>query len=132
MLAVFFAALALGYYCQTLDPTSPANALRAPSNQVRMNAFAPPHYNPPYNTSVPNLGYAYPAPSQQQYAPPPGPPPQFQGPFDDRYSVKAPGYGVGYADAKDMDKKDDPFADFEAGERDVTSRPGPGGRDTFL
>ncbi|KAJ6613612.1 hypothetical protein B0H10DRAFT_218179 [Mycena sp. CBHHK59/15] len=140
-LACSFAVLALGYYRQMLDPTSPANALRAPSNQARMNNF-PSHYNPPYNASVPNLGYGYNAPyagapyagapytGGQTYAPPPGPPPPRDAPFAPPES-KPPGYtgsGAGYG----ADDKENPFADFdEREERDVTSRPAPGGRDTF-
>jgi len=115
-LVVSFSMLAWGYYRQVLDPTSVVNAIRAPSHQF--NTY-PAHYNPPYNASVPNLGYGYPAPPQT-YAPPPGAPPAAK----PAYGAEAPGYGT--------DDKENPFADFdERTERDVTSRPAPGGRDTF-
>lgn len=142
--------IAFAYYRQMLDPSSPANASRAPSSQVRRGAF-PTHYDPPYNASVPNLGYDAPYTSSGGYAPPPGPPPQ--GHLDEQFAPpyehgdgKLPGYGAGFGDdMKDMDTKDskeDPFSDFDGPsapaaarmpevERDVTSRPGPGGRDTF-
>lgn len=129
-----FAVLALAYYRQALDPTSVANALRAPSSQLRMGDF-PQHYNPPYNASVPNLGYGYPAqpygapygapPQQygappQQYAPPPGVPPQasrdIPGENKPAYTGDGPGYG--------HDDKENPFADFDEREHDVTSRAG--------
>ncbi|KAJ7481448.1 hypothetical protein FB451DRAFT_128872 [Mycena latifolia] len=136
-LACSFSVLAWGYYRQVLDPTSVVNSLRAPSNQTRLDMY-PSHYNPPYNASVPNLGYGYnapyagapyggaPYPAGQTYAPPPGAPPT-------RDATKPPGYvggdgAVGYG----QDDKENPFADFdERTERDVTSRPAPGGQDTF-
>ncbi|KAK0499020.1 hypothetical protein EDD18DRAFT_1154968 [Armillaria luteobubalina] len=132
ILAGMFNALAFAYYRQALDPTSVVNAMRAPSNQVRVGAF-PSHYNPPYNTSVPNLGYGYNMPyaggpfpqqpyqSAPAYAPPPGPPPHME-------DSKPPGYTGG--DGKGpfaAEKEDNPFADFDDGpsrresERDVTS-----------
>ncbi|KAJ7672524.1 hypothetical protein DFH06DRAFT_1467953 [Mycena polygramma] len=104
-LSLFFSMLAFGYYRQVLDPTSVANTIRAPSSQF---AAYPVHYNPPYNASVPNLGYGYPAPPPQQYAPPPGAPPAAKG-----FGEDAPGYGV--------DDKENPFADF-----DERSEPGHG------
>jgi len=99
-LTVSFAMLAWGYYRQVLDPTSVVNAIRAPSHQF--NVY-PAHYNPPYNASVPNLGYGYPAgaPPPQQYAPPPGAPPASR----DMGAPKA-GYGAD-------DDKENPFADFD-------------------
>jgi disulfide bond formation protein DsbB len=114
-----FATLAWGYYRQLLDPTSVVNSLRAPSNQVHLVTY-PSHYNPPYNASVPNLGYG--APQPQMYAPPPGmPPPPQSKPLAFDAEV---GYGA--------DDKENPFADFdERTERDVTSRPAPGGREAF-
>lgn len=148
VLGLLFSVIAFSYYRQLLDPTSPANTSRAPSNQARMGAF-PSHYNPPYNASVPNLPYGYNAgpytgqpysgaPYQhQQYAPPAGPPPDHDDPFAPPYDGKPPGYigrdGKGFEnDGKD---NKDPFADFDGPsareERDVTSRPGPGGNETF-
>lgn len=126
ILAGMFNALAFAYYRQALDPSSVANAMRAPSNQVRASAF-PAHYNPPYNASVPNLGYGYNMPyaggpfqSAPAYAPPPGPPPH----MDDG---KLPGYvGGDGKGAFAAEKDDNPFADFDDGpsrrtaERDVT------------
>ncbi|TFK32413.1 hypothetical protein BDQ12DRAFT_692547 [Crucibulum laeve] len=140
VLAAFFTAVAFSYYRQALDPTSVANASRAPANQARMNAY-PSHYNPPY--PGPNSGYGYNVPysgqpyaGQPQFAPPPGPPPgnndRFVPPYD--ANGKPPGYeGDGKAGYGGQDDKDDPFADHQgmSGERDVTSRPGPFGRDTF-
>ncbi|KAJ7016709.1 hypothetical protein C8F04DRAFT_1018751 [Mycena alexandri] len=122
-----FSVLAWGYYRQVLDPTSVINFSRAPSNQIHLAAF--PSYNQqPYNASVPNLGYGAPygGPPQQQYAPPPGVPPMAGG--------KPPGYGRSdvEAGAGYGNDKENPFADFdERTERDVTSRPAPGGRDRF-
>ncbi|KAJ7151372.1 hypothetical protein C8R43DRAFT_487262 [Mycena crocata] len=138
-LACAFAMLAWGYYRQVLDPTSVINSMRAPSNQVHLVHY-PQHYNPPYNASVPNLGYGYNAPyagapyaGGQTYAPPPGAPPTTRdAPFAPPES-KPPGYtggegAVGYG----VDDKENPFADFdERTERDVTSRPAPGGQSTF-
>jgi len=124
-----FSVLAWGYYRQVLDPTSVLNFSRAPSHQIRLAAF--PSYNQqPYNASVPNLGYGAPygGPPQQQYAPPPGVPPMAGG--------KPAGYGASDVEARagyGQDDKENPFADFdERTERDVTSRPAPGGRDAFL
>ncbi|KAK7442059.1 hypothetical protein VKT23_016334 [Stygiomarasmius scandens] len=144
-LSGLFTATAFAYYHQLLDPTSVANVTRTPQN--RMGPGYPQHYAPPYDGSVPPLGYQYGQPPQGQppygqapygqapygaYAPPPGPPPG------------VPGYEAG-ADGKPAyggDDKENPFADFDEPangyrarspdeERDVTSRPGPGGRDTF-
>lgn len=129
VLAAFFSAIAFGYYRQVLDPTSPANATRAPSSQVRMDAF-PSHYNPPYNASVPNLGYNDYS-SQPRYAPPAGAPPghEHDDSFVPPYDGKPPGYAYDGKHDYGMDDNKDPFSD--SGERDVTSRPAPGGRDTF-
>ena len=101
VIAGLFVSIAFAYYRQCLDPTSPANASRAPPAQQRMpNDQFPEHYNPPY--------MAYDAP-QQSYAPPPGPPPQLN---------KPPMYTDGsarYDDGKDDATLhgDDPFADFD-------------------
>ncbi|KAF7366755.1 DBR1 domain-containing protein [Mycena sanguinolenta] len=115
-LSVSFSMLAWGYYRQVLDPTSVANFTRAP---VQFNAY--PMHSQPYNDSnmsVPNLGYNAPYGGQQTYAPPPGAPP-----------AGKPGYGGGASYGED---KENPFADFdERTERDVTSRPAPGGQSTF-
>lgn len=130
VLAAFFSAVAFGYYRQVLDPTSPVNSSRAPDSQVRTGAF-PSHYNPPYNASVPTLGYND-YPSQPRYAAPTGPPPnqEHDDSFVPPYEGKPPGYAYdGKADYGMQDNKD-PFGD-NGEESDVTSRPGPGGRDTF-
>jgi len=131
-LACSFSVLAWGYYRQVLDPTSVIN--RAPSNQVHLVNY-PSQYNQPYNASVPNLGYGYapygaPGAPQQMYAPPPGVPPPRDATFSPPqgkppgFQGDEPGYGV--------DDKENPFADFdERTERDVTSRPVPGGREAF-
>jgi len=137
ILGILFSALTFSYYRQVLDPSSPVNAMRAPSNQVRMGAY-PSHYSPPYNASVPSLGYNYPS----SYAPPAGAPPRdeaFAPPYDNDDS-KLPGYGIGMGvsggDTKkrsfDQDGKDDPFSDFDGPsvqthsgeERDITGKPG--------
>jgi len=108
---LLFTSVAFAYYRQAIDPTSPVNSSRTPSNQVRMNDF--PGYNAPYDAPV--------------YAPPPGPPP-----FDT--DSKPPQYQYGdytYGRDKDKDGKEDPFGDHGvappmpthwAEERDVTSR----------
>ncbi|RDB17212.1 hypothetical protein Hypma_001867 [Hypsizygus marmoreus] len=132
ILAALFTVVAFSYYRQLLDPTSPANASRAPSNQARMGAF-PSHYNPPYNASVPNLPYGYnagPYSGYQGYAPPAGPPPVHDDPFAPPGYIHGDERGKGFGgDDKDKDQKD-PFADYGE-ERDVTSRPGPGGSENF-
>ncbi|KIP03287.1 hypothetical protein PHLGIDRAFT_20272 [Phlebiopsis gigantea 11061_1 CR5-6] len=97
ILAGFFISIAFAYYHQVIDPSSPANATRAPSAEFRNEQAFPEHYNPPY--------MAYDAP-RQQYAPPPGPPPAFG---------KPPGYA---GESREFDdaatlKGDDPFADFD-------------------
>ncbi|KAF8120030.1 hypothetical protein EV363DRAFT_1408584 [Boletus edulis] len=45
-----FTAIAFAYYRQVLDPTSPANASRLPSDSARQDGY-PTHYNPPYDGS---------------------------------------------------------------------------------
>ncbi|KAF7319545.1 DBR1 domain-containing protein [Mycena chlorophos] len=123
-----FSVMAWSYYRQVLDPTSVVNSSRAPANAYAMGYYN----NRPYDASmsVPNLGYAAPyANPNPIYGPPPGPPP----PRDGGKPADMPGYGA--------DDKENPFADFDepaqqpphtAFERDVTSRPAPGGRDTFV
>jgi len=120
ILALLFTSVAFGYYRQVIDPSSPANAFRAPSNQVRMDIF-PSNYNPPYG---PGYQPAYAPP----YAPPPGSPPSDNKPPEYSY---AGGDYKGYQIDKDDKKEDDPFGDYEgpsiprplhfAEERDVTT-----------
>lgn len=111
-LGLLFTSVAFAYYRQSIDPTSPVNSSRTPSNQVRLNEF--PSYNAPYDAPA--------------YAPPPGPPP-----FDT--DGKPPQYQYGdytsFGHDKDKDGKEDPFGDHGvappmpthwAEERDVTSR----------
>ncbi|KAG6856187.1 hypothetical protein H0H87_006782 [Tephrocybe sp. NHM501043] len=137
VLGFLFTMLAFAYYRQLLDPSSAANATRAPSHLARMEGGFPTHYNPPYDTSVPNLPYAY--STHPQYAPPAGPPPGAHGqdetfvpPYD--RDGKPPGYTGGDVKGYDADGKD-PFSDFDGPslreERDVTSRPHPGGPESF-
>jgi hypothetical protein len=81
-----------------------------------MNAWGPPeHYNPPYNSSVPNLSYNAPYASGP-YAAPAGPPPMM-----DPDDTKPPSYGFGTMDDDKFkggeDGKDDPFADFDGPSR---------------
>lgn len=96
--SLLFTSAAFAFYRQVVDPLSPANALRAPSNQARLDLF-PTHYSPPYDP-----GYA------PAYAPPTGPPPS---------EGKPPGYSyaggeyLGHGMEKDDKKEDDPFADYE-------------------
>jgi hypothetical protein len=126
VLSIMFSVIAFGYYRQLLDPTSAANVLRAPSNQVRMDLY-PSQYNPSYAPppGVPNLGYNYSAsrgiPQDRDEA--------FVPPYDD---AKLPGYGAGLGldDKADSDKRQDPFGDGPSSpvERDVTSSPGGRGR----
>ena len=139
VLAVFFSILAFSYWRQLLDPTSPANASRAPSAQVRAGGY-PSHYTPAYdnnyggynNSSVPNLPYQpYSANRGYGFS-------ERDDPFAPPYEAdgKPPGYiGAGTAgDFKGEDKGSDPFADDGPSlrdDRDVTSRPGHGGRETF-
>ncbi|KAJ7591247.1 hypothetical protein C8J56DRAFT_557847 [Mycena floridula] len=136
ILAGIFTMVAFAYYRQVLDPSSPANVSRVAPGRF---GAPPSHYNPPYNAAVPNLGYGYSMPYSggptegynvgNQYAPPPGPPPAAR----EGHDAKPPDYLGGQA-GYGNDKPDDPFADFEdtgRQERDVTSRPGPGGRETF-
>ena len=140
-----FSAIAFAYYHQLLDPTSPANAFRAPTNNLGAGTGA--YYNPTYVSSLPHLGYndgndngggggyntTYaPYGAAPQYAPPPGPPPQFREPEPDDGKLPeyvGAGYGVGAHGNGGAKKGDDPFADFE--EHDVTSRPRPGENETF-
>jgi len=134
VLAALFTAIAFSYLRQIMDPSSPANSSRAPFNQDRFGNF-PNHYNPPYNAGASSYG---------GYAPPAGPPPGMHDPERDDpfvappYDGKPPGY-TGGDRGFDVDTKDtkDPFADGPSGlarepeERDVTSRPGPGGPERF-
>ncbi|KAG7096015.1 hypothetical protein E1B28_006698 [Marasmius oreades] len=111
-LSGLWTSIAFSYYRQVLDPTSPANVSRVPAPQDWAS-----HYNPPY--SGPYGGRPYygqqpygppqyvppPGPPQQQYGPPPGPPPP-------------PGYAggdgvAGGAYKKQLEEKDNPFADFD-------------------
>jgi hypothetical protein len=100
----------------------------------------PSHYTPAYNTnyagynsSVPNLPYQ-PYTANQGYGFS-----ERDDPFAPPYEAdgKPPGYaGAGTAgDFKGADKSRDLFEDSNGPsfgeERDVTSRPGPGGRETF-
>lgn len=117
ILGTLFSIMAFAYYRQMQDPTSVANAFRAPSNQMR--GGYPQHYNPPYGgPSVPDLPYGAGPVPKTTYAPPPGAPPQFGGGSAPGYDVgdmgKLPGYERGGYDGKDQDdSKEDPFADFE-------------------
>lgn len=103
-----------------------------------MGAY-PSHYNPPYNTgyagynsSVPNLPYQPYAANQGGY----GYDPERDDPFAPPYDAdgKPPGYGTA-GDYKGEDKNKDPFGDSDGPssreERDVTSRPEPGGGERF-
>jgi len=114
-LGFLFSVIAIAYYRQLADPTSAANAFRAPSNQMRSNLY-PDHYNPPYNASVPNLGYGS---GPNAYAPPPGPPPQFAAGYSAEDISKPPGYDKG--DYKDMERnsKENPFVDFDGSVEDA-------------
>ncbi|KAF6745936.1 hypothetical protein DFP72DRAFT_779223, partial [Ephemerocybe angulata] len=111
-LAAMFASIAFGFYRQVLDPSSVANAWRAPAT-ARNDTF-PSHYAPPYvggqqypNTAPPYAGYS----SNNYWVPPPGGPP----PVND--ASKPPGYeGWGYgagANAAPPPDNKDPFAGGE-------------------
>jgi len=137
VLAGMFTIFAFGYHRQLLDPTSAANASRAPSSQARMGAF-PTHYQPPYNPSYSGPGMPYAPPQHPPYAPAynaggynGGGGYGYGGERDEGfvppYDTKPPGY-VGSGVHDDGKKGADPFADEE---RDVTSRPAPGGDESF-
>jgi len=78
---------------------------------MRGNMY-PDHYNPPYNASVPNLGYGN---GPNAYAPPPGPPPRFGAGDSAEELAKPPGYDLGDYGSKDggADTKQNPFDDLE-------------------
>jgi len=135
LISILFVMIAFAYYKQVVDPTSPVNSSRVPSNMFRSEGY-PQQYNPPY------AGGSF-------YPPPPGPPPT-QGYYDPSFAPpydgnKPPEYGNREGDAKysgDIKDgvKEDPFADFDGlgkvqdvsyGERDVTTGPRPGERETF-
>ncbi|KAF8624663.1 hypothetical protein AX17_006994 [Amanita inopinata Kibby_2008] len=148
--AIMFSAVAFSYLHQLLDPSSPANAARAPSSQVRTGGY-PSYYNPPYNHTYntsyaggPTAGGPYNGPydahaynyqpyyGHGRYAPPPGPPPQQERdePFVPPQDGKPPSYSGGDGSQYHVgDTKDEPFT--PPGERDVTSRPAPGESETF-
>jgi len=136
-LAIVFSAIAFGYLHQLVDPTSPINSSRAPSNQVRSDEY-PPHYNPAYSTTYngPYGGQAYyGAPNTTtgtgRYPPPPGSPPdERDDPFVPPEDGKPPRYSGGPLGYDVSDDKEDPF-NLSVPERDVTSRPTPGGRERF-
>jgi hypothetical protein len=129
VLGTLFSLIAFSYYRQLLDPTSPANAMRAPSNQARTGFGFPQRYNPPYNGGMDGMGGqgyggSYPYPVSGQYAPPPGPPPTkggddaFVPPYDHEQDRdgKLPGYDIGSKTPSYMEgdiKGGDPFADFD-------------------
>jgi len=134
-LGIVFSAVAFGYLHQLVDPTSAINSSRAPSNQVRSGEY-PSRYNPAYSTAY-NGPYggqtysAYPAAETGRYAPPPGSPPdERDDPFVPPHEGKPPSYSGGATGYDIGDDKEDPF-NLSAPERDVTSRPTPGGRDRF-
>jgi len=113
LLGVLFSLIAIAYYRQCLDPTSAANAFRAP-NQRRSGNMYPDHYNPPYNAE-PNLGYGD---GPRAYAPPSGLPPRFNASDSADDLGKPPGYDRGdYTSKVDgadkIDSKDNPYSDFE-------------------
>ncbi|KAF9231773.1 hypothetical protein BU15DRAFT_82004 [Melanogaster broomeanus] len=118
VLGLLFTSIAFAYFRQTVDPASPINASRAPSNQIRMDGY-PTHYNAPYDTT----GY------MPAYSPPDGPPP-----FDGKPPDYKRGSYISYGESKDAKedaKEDDPFSDYDgpsvpmpthwAEERDVAS-----------
>ncbi|KAG9310169.1 hypothetical protein JVU11DRAFT_9792 [Chiua virens] len=113
VLGLLFTSMAFAYYRQALDPTSPVNSSRLPSNQVRQDGY-PTHYNPPYDSTA----YA------PVYLPPSGPPPS---------DGKPPEYNRGtypsYGGDKDKDAKDDPFSDYDSpGRTDADPLGGGSGR----
>jgi len=117
-LGILFSVIAIAYYRQLLDPTSAANAFRAPSNRMRGNLY-PDHYNPPYNASVPNLGYGS---GPSAYAPPPGPPPQFGAGYSAEDINKPPGYDRGEYKDSERNSKENPFADYDGSVEDAKTR----------
>ncbi|PFH50824.1 hypothetical protein AMATHDRAFT_60266 [Amanita thiersii Skay4041] len=124
LVSIMFTVVAFSYLHQLMDPTSAANAGRAPSSQARINGY-PSYYNPPYNMPYngpydgQHHGYqtGYP-----QYAPPPGPPPNvtrdepFTPPKDSDWDKdgRPPSYvgdGLGYGAGLKNDDKNDPFSE---------------------
>lgn len=113
---LLFTAIAFAYYRQVLDPTSPANSSRVPSNRPRRDDY-PTHYNPPYD------GTSY-APV---YLPSSGAPPDDAKPPE----YKRASY-LSFEGDKNA-KEDDPFSDYDGPsvpmptywveDRDVTSPP---------
>ncbi|KAH8101710.1 hypothetical protein BXZ70DRAFT_931617 [Cristinia sonorae] len=105
VLSAFFIFVAFGYVKQVKQSKSKrSHAMATPGDfedgEVTATAAGyPTHYNPPY------LGYGY--ETAPAYAPPPGPPPGFQG--------QSKGLD-------DTSKLDDPFADFESVQKKRDSR----------
>jgi len=99
LLAVLFSAIAFSYVRQLLDPTSVANAVRAPA--FPRNGDYPSHYNPPYNA---NYG---------QYNPPTYGQPSYgygNDAFVPPYEAK-PGYGPPVDKAGYSEESKNPFED---------------------
>jgi len=96
LIGLLLTAIAFAYYRQALDPASPANASRLPSDSARQDGY-PTHYNPPYD------GTSY-APV---YAPPPGPPPT-----DNKPPEYIRGSYLSIGADKDA-KAGDPFSDYD-------------------
>jgi hypothetical protein len=134
-LSFLFVSTAFAYLHQTLDPSSIRTRTETTAYPL---AYQSPYAAPPYDGSTVHL-YAYPPPQQGGFAPPAGPPPGVQGyappagPPPGRSSLPEYGYGAGAGQQPmSKDEKEDPFADSQhVPERDVTSRPAPGGPERF-
>ncbi|KAG5640608.1 hypothetical protein DXG03_007948, partial [Asterophora parasitica] len=104
-LAALFTILAFAYQRQLQDPTSVANASRAPSAQW---GGAPAHYNPPYAQYPPNTGY----PANNAHLNNTGYGYSEADTFVPPYEGKSPGYeNAGGAGADRKGDAEDPFAD---------------------
>lgn len=96
VLGLFFTTIAFAYYRQSLDPTSPANSSRLPSQQARRDGQST-HYNPPYDADAGNYVPVYlPSRSSADSKPP---------------DYKRGSY-LSYGGDKDA-KEDDPFSDYD-------------------
>lgn len=122
VLASLFTTFAFTFHRQLLDPTSPANASRAPSSQARVPGF-PTHYNPPYNAPYNTGGYGGPAASgapggygYDTY----GYGAERDDTFVPPYDTKPPGYVGGDNDLTKKSKSEE-----EHEEIDVTNQHGP-------
>lgn len=115
LLAVLFASIAYSHYRQVLDPNSSRAQVR--SDQVRLDNLRYDHYGD--QDDYEPQGYGRGQIPYPTFAPPPGPPPGFEGntssnipPYEGN---KLPGYGTDsrddFGDIKEKPNAGDPFSD---------------------